>query len=686
MIVKMNAREIMNLAEDELWAIDAIYPVNQKVVLVFDDDGVDIPEATTSGIIVSYYFWQMLKLYPKAKLLSDYYVGNFKFSGSLATTILTKIVGGIREVYGGEIDYRDTLAKQIYENINRFYNVVVTRMSEYVETTYAKDYVEVIDNPEIVELREELYKDPTPNKINGFYDKLRNVMNRKDFLKGNALVETMRGGLRSIGQIQQCVGVRGAVTDMDSTVFKIPVLESFGEGLKRMSNFMKETRSATKSLMFQSGPIKDTEYFNRRMQLFAETVRHLFKGDCGTHERLPWRVEPGDIKALDGRFYTDENGVERVIHASDPESRKLVGTTIMLRSPTMCAYSRYGGVCEHCFGETAATTPDNTNIGHLMAYKLGQSVSQNVLSTKHLDTSAVIKSLKLDKDDLRYIKLHPERNELIFFNEKSARLAKEADFKILLMMESVYNLSQAMQVKDIKKLSIYKISKLMVLGVRYTIDDMEMTDWVTVSGPSRPSSLTIPFLEYIRKTGYTQNDPKYIEVSMKDWDFSLPVLRLPQKQINMLDFMNATSSMIESGGKKSIKRGLDPSNPDDMALYLRQLFDFVSEYINVPLLNFEILALATTVNNIEDHDLRLPLDVRRRDFSSADGVNMYRSIGSAFVFQKQAIAAQYPGYYDLRYKVAHPMDNLFVKNGDHPFFDKWEKIYPPPEPHEEKTK
>ena len=135
---------------------------------------------------------------------------------------------------------------------------------------------------------------------------------------------------------------------------------------------------------------------------------------------------------------------------------------------------------------------------------------------------------------------------------------KYEDVTILLPVEAVTNLAQAMSTTNLRELSIFKVSHLSKVGIKYTDDDEEIMDFATVSGPSRPSSLTLDFLEHIRKVGYSQENPKHIEVSLKGWDFNKPAFQLPQKQINMLDFMKQFSSMLESDGNSSIKKGLDP--------------------------------------------------------------------------------------------------------------------------------
>lgn len=678
--VKLNAKTLLNYTEEQIWALDAQYPVNQPVVLEFDDDKIDIA-TDTANVIVSYYFWQLLRKYPETPLVSDYFCGSFTFNSSLVTNVYSAIANGIIQQYYDKVNF-DNFAQEIYQEINRFYNMIVLRMPAYVETMDARDYVNVLYNETINQLRQDCISNPTSKNIQLFYDKMKETLADKTFMRGNALTETMRAGLRPIGQILQCVGIRGLVTDYDSTVFRGAITDCFGTGLKNMSDFIKETRSATKALMFQVDPIRDTEYFNRRIQLINQPLKHVFKGDCKTSNTLPWDVEPGDIKSLAGRYYLDETNTIQVIRANDVRSNQLTGKRIALRSPSMCGWAHHGGVCQTCLGQLSLTIPEGTNIGHLAAYTIGEKITQAVLSVKHLDSSANIKEIALDKNDLRYVRLDAKRTELILFNPRLEKFVKSKDLKLLLPIESVGNLTQAMNVENLTNLSIYKVSQLSKIGVRYiedkgTDNEMEITDWVTVSGPSRLSSLSLPFLEHIRKTRYVQTDPKFIEVTLDGWDFAIPALQLPQKQINMLDFMKQFSVMLECGPREKAKKGLDPSKPEDMATYIRRLYDFASQHISLQLVYLEIAALAVTVNDLENDDLRLPLDVLRRDFASSDTLMHYRSIGSALVYEEQSNIMQNAKSFFMHNRVSHPMDNVFVQDENHPFYEKWYKKYKP---------
>ena len=202
--------------------------------------------------------------------------------------------------------------------------MVVSKLSAYVETLDATDIVSIIYHPSVQEARAEMLAAPSPNSIAKLYEKVPAILKDPEFLPYNSLKQTAVTGNASVAQINQIIATVGLRTDINSYMFPKPVLDSFGTGIKRLHDFMIESRSASKSLMFQKDPIRDTEYFNRRLQILCQPIRYIFKGDCGTSNTLPWKLQVGDDVALDGSYYEDEDGILQVIGKND-HTRKMIG-------------------------------------------------------------------------------------------------------------------------------------------------------------------------------------------------------------------------------------------------------------------------------------------------------------------------------------------------------------------------
>lgn len=661
------ARNLLQMKEDDIWELEYLYEPTEVVTVSFDDD-VEM-DTDIRRTIISWYLWKLHRLYPETPLTSKHHLGSAELSSKVFIKIESAICKDLIGMYWGRVDLQ-VLAKQIYELNTDIHNMTVSRLSAYVETLDATDIVSILYHPSIQEARAEMIANPSPNSIAKLYETIPAILKDPEFLPNNSLKQTAVTGNASVAQINQILGTVGLRTDINSYMFPKPVLDSFGTGIKRLHDFMIESRSASKSLMFQKDPIRDTEYFNRRLQLLCQPIRYIFKGDCGTSNTLPWKLQVGDDKALDGSYFIDDDGLMKVI-GKNSDTRKKMGQVIRLRNPLTCAHRHLGGICEACMGQLAYTIPAGTNPGHVTAYTMGEKITQAVLSIKHLDGSTEIRVIDLDPGDRKYVSLDKVRSELIKINKE---VADYQDITILLPVEAVTNLAQAMSTNNLREISIFKVSHLSKVGIKYTEDDEEIMDFATVSGPSRQSSLTIDFLEHIRKVGYTQENPKHIEVSLKGWDFNKPVFQLPQKQINMLDFMKQFSTMLECDGNSSIKKGLDPNNPEDLVAYLRTIYEFSNNhnvYINVTYLSIATLALL--VRSVDDNDFRIPSDYSNAEFASASSIMHQRSIGAALAFEEQGNVILNSKSYLKEHRVAHPMDAMFVTEPDELYFKRWGK-------------
>lgn len=664
-----DVNQLFQMSEDQIWQLDEQFKPTEHLTIAFDD--VDMHGCTSRETIVTWYFWRLFEYYPEVKLQAKHHLHSYRMAGGTPIEFMTCLTRSILMMYNYQVDY-DLMTQRIYQVMNGVYNMVVNKLGAYVDSMDARHYIEVLYHPSIQEIRKRCIEDGSPAAIRRLQEEIPQLLNDPNFLPGNPQAETVRQKLVSVGQALQCIGIIGVRTDIDSTLFREPILECFATGTTKIWDFMKESRSASKALMFQKDPIRDTEYFNRRLQLLFQVIRYLIPGDCGTTKTLPWEVQTGDLEGLEGKYCILEDGTLHCVSTKDPISRSLIGKTIQLRSPTQCHYTSHNAVCEHCVGKTSKSVPAFTNFGHVAAYLIGEKITQNVLSTKHLDGSAVIRDIDLDKTDLKYVRLSRLDNTIIKFQKK---LANYTDVKLILPVENVLHLPQALESRNLDSLAPAKISRLDKVGIRYWQDEIEIVDWVTVSGPSRLSSLSLPMLKYIKEHRYKQNDNKYIEVDLKDWDMDYPAFILPQRQINMLDFMRAFAQMLECNPneKNSVKKGLDANNPEDVVAYLRRVYEFSSEYIHIPIMYLETATLALMIRSAQQEDYRVVSDESSRDWASNTAIMQKRSMSSALAYEEQANTILNSRSYTKENRESHPMDTLFLPNLYPEYFDEWEK-------------
>ena len=101
--------------------------------------------------------------------------------------------------------------------------------------------------------------------IDECYGVIDKVLMKDSILSNNNLARAARGRFVRMGQIVQCVGPRGYATDIDSYIFKEPILQGFAYGITDLRGSMQESRSAAKAIFWQGDPMAESEYFNRQL-------------------------------------------------------------------------------------------------------------------------------------------------------------------------------------------------------------------------------------------------------------------------------------------------------------------------------------------------------------------------------------------------------------------------------------
>ena len=140
------------------------------------------------------------------------------------------------------------------------------------------------------------------------------------------------------------------------------------------------------------------------------------------------------LKVFHNRYYRmSPDGLEHQVNFR--RDTHLIGQTIYLRSPITCASSASGkGVCYKCYGDLAYTLFDvekgfGINIGRIASEILSSSLTQRLLSAKHLLESSITKVTWCDAF-----------NEFFEITDNIIKIAPELDyrdFRILIDPDSI---------------------------------------------------------------------------------------------------------------------------------------------------------------------------------------------------------------------------------------------------------
>lgn len=171
--------------------------------------------------------------------------------------------------------------------------------------------------------------------------------------------------------------------------------------------------------------------------------------DCHTRNYLRIFIKDAKtLKMLKNRYYKlSNNGIEQIITKN---STDLIGKTILLRSPITCASNARGqGICYKCYGDLAYTVFDaginfGVNIGRIASENLSSSLTQKLLSAKHLLETFVEKITWVDKfselfeiegNIIRVNSDIDEKNYKLFIDPNNIELENEEDDDLSLIVE-----------------------------------------------------------------------------------------------------------------------------------------------------------------------------------------------------------------------------------------------------------
>lgn len=643
----LNARDLVQMSIDEVWELP-----DGPMKLRFDDG---VIETNTRATVFSRYIWEIHRNYPHTPMLMRHHIGDTKLGSNTHLDLLSKAIWDCFDAHRdmGGINMED-ISKLAYDITNMIYNDTTVRLEEHVGSICILDFIDVIDHPVIAEAMDKVASDQqtSDHTVDKTYKVIKDVLLDPTQLIGNGVAKAAKSGLVSLGQILQCVGPRGLATDIDSHIFRNPILRGFVHGLGSLEDSMKESRSAAKALFFAKDPMAQSEYFNRNMQLSAATLSNIHQTDCGSNDFIEFYVKPGDIDVLEGIWFFDKDIKNiRPITRSD---KYLTGKHIQIRSVFTCKHPDPYGICQRCFGELGLSVPTGTNIGHLSTSVLLGQVGQKILSTKHEDSSANVEELTLDEFERNYLKVGKNPNEILFAD---ALVGKP--FKVYFSTEEAKNIPELAFVDNVRVLTPPRISELTAIYIEIPKGKGTEQVALTVSTVTRKSSLSWAALEYIKTNGWSiTNDGRYC-IDMSLWKRNEPFVELPMKHFSTVDFMFAIASLLKgSGTRKGKAKSLQ--NYESISGTLVAVHELVNSKLKVNISHLQTIILTMMVRSEDDRDYRLPVDRLDGSYGRYKELMELRSLAPAMAYQGQTDIMFSPTSFIIKNRPRHPLDFMLI--------------------------
>lgn len=640
-----DARTLANLSVEEIWSLK-----DGELSLRFDDGTLKVD---SRRVIFSWYSWEYHRRFPKTPLLKKHCFQDKHLGSGSHLKLVTRAMWDCYDTYQKNGVDIEVLNKMAYDITNAIYNDFTRNCEAYVTSISALDFLEVIDHPIVKEVNETVgqIKDSSEHGVENAYARIKKVLMDPKELPENGVAKAAKSGLVSMGQILQCVGPRGYATDIDSNIFKNPILTGFFEGMRSLEDSMKESRSAAKALFFTKDPMQKSEYFNRNLQLSAATLSNLHRGDCGSTHLIPFTVNAGDIDpALLGIYYKNPKGKLEMITRAH---HFLIGKTIMIRSVFGCLHPDPYGICSTCFGDLALSIPKNTNLGHFCSAVLQGDIGQRILSTKHEDQSSTVETKPLDNYTKQYVRMFDDDNSLGL-----ATRLDGAKIKLLLPPEGAKNLYDVTHVENVRSLVIFRITDISELEI--TINHKKGKEEIAVinlsNGP-RNVSFTHDALDFIKKKGWKLTSEGNYEIDLNGWDITKPMFELPLKHHNMVDYMKTIEKVIKGTGDKETKTFVDYEDP---GAALSAFHELISSKMDISLSHLQVVMLTTMAADPEADDYRIPKPGFTGKFAAYKDYMAMRSLSPMMAFQRQAPTIQSIKSYNVKVRLKHPLDPLLV--------------------------
>lgn len=635
--MKLPVKQILNTSRQDIWNTKG------KVTVIYDD-GTEVVDRHQE-IIFNRYCWELFLLYPNTPITPECgvksVVGDDFFNADTHIKLLEKIYKYIIK-YNNVTGYSNKypLLQKVYEIVDIIQNEILYKISDYVSTIDATDFINLVNMPEIIEAESNL-KD-SPESVERVYKAIKHYMVHTT-VKGNKFIDAYRNKAINENQANQCIGPRGVVSGLDRSVFKLPIKSGFIKGMSNLYEMMAESCTAAKALNASDTHIQQSEYGSRRIQLLTMTVRNVVNGDCGSTEYMDMMVTPGNIDNLKGKYYLNEE--ENKLACLEGDETYLYNKIIKFRTALKCHHQVASDICSTCLGKLSQNFKENSNLGYTMTAYLMEKISQSILSTKHLTHSVKKSMITLEGLSSKYF--YPnEEGDIYFHNDINLK-----GMQIILPNSKLHKLVDVLNLAH-TNIGLSKIGELTEIILRDTKEKTPVNQKLLVSYKDRNSIITRTFLDYLRATDMDTDARGNFVVPLDKYDKSNPIFNIPLKETNIINFLNKVTNIIETNTIKIT----DPIEK------LNYLFDTVTEKFKCNISVLEVLMYATTTYNYKNDNYRLgrmsmlpytqpKINIfRHRDFAAL-GANEHQM--SDFLNKPSVI-------FSNNYRESHPMSVFFV--------------------------
>lgn len=644
--------------------IDVLNNFKTDIQLKFDNG--EVINSTGTQLAMTCYAWEMLRRFPKVKPLPCHHVSNFmkEDTGFTPSTMLKLMSALATDVFDTYNTNNKEEMHQIQDEVwdvfmavnNQVMNDLATNSATKHATLNMEDILQIMLNPDIQKIkkdhpvtRETMAEDP--DLVQKIYKMQLAVLEKPEFRENNIAI-MIRSGTIKVPQLMQCIGPRGSLTDMNSSIFAEPIQSGYLEGLRRIYDVLIESRTAAMSLNNQSAPLKFTEYLSRRVQFVGMELRNLHFGDCGSKHHLEFQVrDEKDLKLLESMNCLDEKtGKYKPIRKTNKE---LIGKLVKVRTVLGCQHTDPNGVCSTCFGEASRNIARYRNLGHYCIISLTEIITQLVLSTKHHTSSANASTISLPEYARQFL---VEFEDGFSAGLNPDLLRKFKSVKLVVSEKSFKGLTDIKDVSDIGVLSPKRTSEITSIKIKM-LDEKGNTieETINVVDYRDEGFLSMGILKHMRENGWVTVDDM-IEIDLTNYSLDLPIIEITPKQFDMFAYSKGIEKLLESSVKDEKRRATELS----AEAFLMELTDVILQKLDINMAIMQVVAATMLCTDISNKDYSMPKPWTKRGVGIMDHVIKGRSLSAALAYENQAETLISPYAFSITNRTDSPMDEFFV--------------------------
>lgn len=657
MSIAVPVREYLKFSPYEM-----LIGLKSKQVVLFEDS--TLVELTSREMIVNRYVWEIYSVVPSIPITINHSITkhytNGIFTSKTLNSCLEVILKDIIELVlrpSGTRALLSSIYKKMYDIFNSIYNEIVYKNIKYATSINILDFTEIQFNSELIAAIKNVDKEKTVDAVNYTYNVLDRIIRTDKRYKNNIIAKGYISGTFKANQVKQILASRGYVTEIDSNIFKHPIASSFVLGMSNLYDIAIESRASAKALYFSNIAVSKSEYLARELQLVTMVVEHLVDGDCGTKDYMDWYVRPAaetgksDINNLIGkRFFNKETGQEEIITKAH---KYLEGTNIKLRTVLSCKHPDKRSVCTACYGELSYAVHDHNNLGHLCSTTLTLQVSQSILSTKHLTSSATSNEIALDNVAKQFFNV---KNKNSYAFKAGMIAAKRTSYEMIVEQKDAHGIKDLNTSVDVHRMNPTRISRIEMIIIAATENGVTNYFPIHIKDGNKYGSFTYEFLSYIIQKGYSLDDKDRYVIDLNDWTNTLPVITMPQLEYNFVELNNTIRDKLKY---MKVTQNENSETPESL---LQSLFDIVNTKLDINLALLEVIVYAFTVANVGNNDYDLGRNSSTKELLPITQLVRRRSLGGGYAHEKVVNYILSPAsFYGLN-AISHPLDVMIAPN------------------------